>query len=248
MEKNIIVTDSSGRILGLTYLKRASGMVKNGRAKFIKENEIRLLGAPHSKTLPRSESMEENKMSDIEKKGTSANTENENKIYFNAREWTVCSDQSASKGERTFVTDFENGLSEAYCIGDKTQNVTEIGTKQLILKKNTKYTFYFWLKTERSMRYDAVCQLQIIYNGDSENKRVYMLSNGNIRPCRTVEGWQLYEIPFVTEDNEYTQLKLSAKYAICSIIPGKEAKYYSSLPEDKAFDDSKYEGSDEETN
>ncbi len=161
----------------------------------------------------------------------------DNKIFFNAREWTVCSDPSSSKGERTFVTDFENGLSEAFCIGDKTQNVTEIGTKQLILEKNTKYTFYFWVRIDRNLRNEGICQLQIVYNGDFENKRVYVLSNGNIRPAKTVDGWQLFEIPFVTEDNEYTQLRFMAKQSICSIIPGKEAACYASLKDDIFTDD-----------
>ena len=131
------------------------------------------------------------------------------------------------------MTDFEGGLSEAYCIGDRTPNVTEIGTKQLILEKNTKYTFYFWVKIERSPKNEAVCQLQIVYNGDFENKRVYVLSNGNIRASKTVEGWQLFEIPFVTEENEYTQLRFFAKNAQCSIIPGREASNYASLKDDK---------------
>ncbi|MBP0978412.1 MAG: hypothetical protein J6P89_09585 [Oscillospiraceae bacterium] len=168
----------------------------------------------------------------------------ENKIYFNAREWSICSDTSSSKGERTFVTDFEGGLSEAYCIGDRTPNVTEIGTKQLILEKSTKYTFYFWVKIERSPKNEAVCQLQIVYNGDFENKRVYVLSNGNIRASKTVEGWQLFEIPFVTEDNEYTQLRFFAKNAQCSIIPGREASNYASLKDDKTVYGNTSQGQD----
>ena len=173
----------------------------------------------------------------------------ENKIFFNAREWSICSDSSSSKGERTFVTDFEGGLSEAYCIGDKTQNVTEIGTKQLILDKNTKYTFYFWVKIDRSQRAEAVCQLQIVYNGDFENKRVYVLSNANIRPSKIVDGWQLYEIPFVTEENEYTQLRFLAKNAQCSIIPGREAVNYAGIKDDKPGSTSgaAYNGQDEDT-
>ncbi len=173
-------------------------------------------------------------MSELEK---NTNAAEEHKIIFNAREWNICSDLSASKGERTFVTDFENNLSEAYCIGDKTPNITEIGTKQLILEKNTRYTFYFWVKLDRSIKNEAVCQLQIVYNGDFENKRVYVLSNNNIKPSKITDGWQLYEIPFVTEDNEYTQLRFFVKSAVCSIIPGKEAKYYSALPDDGVTDD-----------
>lgn len=233
MEKNIIVTDSSGRRIGLTYPKRAHGMVKNNRAEFISENEIRLLAAPMTEASSVKSTREETKMSDQEKNTTaSAVSEDKHKLFFNAREWSICSDVSSSKAERTFVTDFEGNLSEAYCIGDKTQTVTEIATKQLILEKNTRYTLYFWTKIDKSIKNEAVCQLQIVYNGDFENKRVYVLSNNNIRPAKIIDGWQLYEIPFVTEDNEYTQLRFSVKSAVCSVIPGKEAACYASLPDD----------------
>lgn len=240
MEKNIIVTDRTGKRLGFTYLKRAKGLVKNGRAEFISDREIKLLSDDFSLTSEDSQpdSTEVNKMSDINlNKDDSVSVLNEeNNIYFNAREWSICSDPATSKGERTFVTDFENNLSESYCIGDKTQSVTEIGTKQLILNKNTQYMFYFWLKLDKNIKYDAVCQLQIIYNSDFENKRVYMLSNNNIRPIKATDGWRLYKIPFTTEENEYTQLRFSVKSAMCTIIPGKELKYYSELPDDYSFE------------
>ncbi len=251
MEKNIIVTDRTGKRLGLTYLKRAKGLVKSGRAEFVSEREIVLKDSNISFASGCESTVTEvNKMSDInfdkgekldkdEKIPASDNSVSEekedNNIYFNAREWSVCSD-SASTAERTFVTDFENNLSEAYCIGNKTQSITEIGTKQLILKKNTQYMFYFWLKLDKNIKYDAVCQLQIIYNSDFENKRVYMLSNNNIKPIKATDGWRLYKIPFTTEENEYTQLKFVVKSAICTIIPGKELKYYSNLSDDYGFE------------
>lgn len=245
MEKNIIVTDNKGKRLGLTYSKRAKGLVKSGRAEFISENEIRLSDQSSYNIVSVPVITEVNKMSEFDKK--SSIPEEENKIFFNAREWSVCNDAAASKCERTFVTDFEKNLSEAYCIGDKTQNTSVIGTKQLILSKNTKYTFYFWVKLERNIKYDAICQLQIIYNNDFDNKRVYVLSNSNIRPAKITDGWQLYEIPFVTEDNEYTQLRFSVKSAICTIIPGKDARSYASLPDDDDYDQADAENPDDDS-
>ena len=50
MEKNIIVTDRTGERLGFTYLKRAKGLVKNGRAEFISDREIKLLSDDFSLT------------------------------------------------------------------------------------------------------------------------------------------------------------------------------------------------------
>ncbi len=234
MEKNIIVTDKTGKRLGLTYLKRAKGLAKSGRAEFVSENEIMISDKSQLISLPESNFTEAYKMSEFDKKvNTSEESEENNKIYFNAREWTLCGEKSSSKCERAFVTDFEGNLSEAYCIGDKTQNVTEIGTKQLVLKKNTKYTFYFWIKIDKSLKYDSLCQLQIIYNNDLENKRIYVLSNNNIRPSKAKDGWKLYEIPFVTEDNEYTQLRFSVKSSSVTVIPGKEAEYYPSISDEE---------------
>lgn len=46
IEKNIIVTDEQGNILEATYPKRAKGLVKNGRARYIDENTICLACPP----------------------------------------------------------------------------------------------------------------------------------------------------------------------------------------------------------
>lgn len=43
IEKNIIVVDEQGKTYEATYPKRAKGLVKNGRARFIDENKICLL-------------------------------------------------------------------------------------------------------------------------------------------------------------------------------------------------------------
>lgn len=40
IEKNVIVTDENGKIYETTYLRRAKGLVKNGRARFLNENTI----------------------------------------------------------------------------------------------------------------------------------------------------------------------------------------------------------------
>ena len=47
MTKNIIVVDEQGNRYGATYAKRAKGLVKNGRARFIDENTICLACPPN---------------------------------------------------------------------------------------------------------------------------------------------------------------------------------------------------------
>ena len=243
MEKNIIVTDFTGRKLGMTYEKRAEGLVKNKRAKYVNEYTIQMSSA-FDRAEEKDDQMlvtEGNKMSefDVYKK---ENVPDDTKIYFNAREWSVCSDASSS-AERTFVTDFENNLSEAYCVGNKSERVTEIATKQLALKPNTRYDFYFWAKLD--LKYDSMCQLQIIYDEDFENKRVYILSNSNIKPAKVTDGWRLYRIPFITEENEKTQLRFFVKAARCTFVPGKEEIYYKNLPNDDDVIDSVEDSADD---
>lgn len=48
IEKNIIVVDEQGNEYEATYPKRAKGLVKNGRARFIEENKICLMCPPNS--------------------------------------------------------------------------------------------------------------------------------------------------------------------------------------------------------
>ena len=48
IEKNIIVVDENGNAYEATYPKRAKGLVKKGRARFIDENKICLLCPPEN--------------------------------------------------------------------------------------------------------------------------------------------------------------------------------------------------------
>ena len=48
IEKNIIVVDEQGNYYEATYPKRAKGLVKNGRARFIDENTICLACPPYN--------------------------------------------------------------------------------------------------------------------------------------------------------------------------------------------------------
>lgn len=60
IEKNILVVDEQGNEYEATWPKRAKGLVKNGRARFLSENKICL-------ACPPSINLEDNEMADIEK-------------------------------------------------------------------------------------------------------------------------------------------------------------------------------------
>ena len=57
MAKNIIVVDGQGNEYGATWPKRARGLVRNGRARFLSENKICLACPPEI-------DLEDNEMTD----------------------------------------------------------------------------------------------------------------------------------------------------------------------------------------
>lgn len=48
MTKNVEVVDEQCNVYGATYPKRAKGLVKNGRARFVDENRICLACPPET--------------------------------------------------------------------------------------------------------------------------------------------------------------------------------------------------------
>ena len=50
-----------------------------------------------------------------------------------------------------------------------------------------------------------MCRFEIIYNNDYDNRYTYNLNRNFVKPLKKVKGWELYEIPFITGDNEYTE-------------------------------------------
>lgn len=208
MEKNILVIDTSERHIGITFPKRARGLVKNGRAEFVDDCTIRLLNPCPTHI------MEDNDM--------------DHRLFFNAREWKLNPECKGNQGTRSFITGVDGNFAEAYTIGnwDINGRQTEIISPSYLLDKDAEYTFTFWLNGgENDRNGDEVCQLQIIYNNDKDNALVYNLNRNYIKPLKRIRGWNLYEIPFVTSENEYTQLKFVAKAAFTTIMNsfGKES-------------------------
>lgn len=174
-------------------------------------------------------------MNEMDRKDDITVEENDiQKIYFDAREWSFSKEfAETNKGERTFITSFDGSLVEAYSLGSWSDDeISEISTKQLILKKNTRHIFTFWLNGGENQYQTEVCNLQIIFNNDNENKRIYKLNRNLIKPVKYHKGWLLFEIPFVTEDNEFTQLKFTVKGAVMTVIPADDKEKYMGLSDD----------------
>ena len=124
IEKNIIVTDVDGRRIGSTYPKRAKGLLKNGRAEYVNDREIRLKNT-HASTVYNTE---DETMSKV--------------INFNTRDFVFDATCKVNRGFRGFVTT-PNGNEEIWEIGDWNWNWTQIITVLKGLEPDTDYVFRF---------------------------------------------------------------------------------------------------------
>ena len=75
------------------------------------------------------------------------------------------------------------------------------------------------------------CGFVVVYNNDCDNCYTYNLNRNFIKPLKKVNGWELYEIPFITGDNEYTQLRFVAMRAYMTVLSAKPAEAYADLPD-----------------
>ncbi len=106
IEKNIIVVDEQGNEYEATYLKRAKGLVKNGRARFINENKICLLCPPNIE-------LEDNKMSE-----NTVNVEVPTEIDTSLSKHNIPYVLEQIEKLRTELQDLKNTVSTIHCITD----------------------------------------------------------------------------------------------------------------------------------
>ena len=224
--KTVRVIAADGSEVGSTYQKRAVGLVKKGRAYFVNDFTIRL---DMSDTIQNSEVIEMDHMKDIE----AGNGQKENKVYklyFNARNWKFNRDCNHNVGCRSFMEGPDGVLAEAYMIGDwGYNNWTEIVSETLLLPKNTDCSLTFWLNGGENDRNDEVCRFEVIFNNEYEQRYIYNLNRSYIKPLKKLNGWELYEIPFRTLDNEYAQMKFVAQKAYMTVMAAKDVSEYAHL-------------------
>lgn len=218
-KQTIRVLDWDGNEAGSTYPKRAAGLVKKGRACYVNDFTIRL---NMSDTILKSEVIKMDNNIEMSRE--------EQRLYFNPRKWSL-NKESAKVGGRSFMQGPDGELAEAFMIGDWSNSWTEIISETLLLPKNTDCRFTFWLNGGENDKYNEVCRLEVIFNNDFEHCYTYNLNRNFIRPVKKMNGWELYEIPFRTADNEYTQLKFCAQRAYMTVMTAKDASAYESFPD-----------------
>ena len=226
-KQTVRIYSADGELIGTTYPKRARGLIKKGRAQYVNDCEIRLIVSDVT-TFTEETKMDNNTNIDLAKDKTA---EPVNRLYFNAREWSFNKDCKNNVGSRSFMQGPDGIISEAFMIGNWGWDWTEIISKTLILPKNTLNTFTFWLNGGENDRNNEICRFEVIFNNDYENRYTYNLNRNFIKPLKKVNGWELYEIPFRTGDNEYTQLRFVAQAAYMTVMNAKDFSEYANLPD-----------------
>ncbi len=161
---------------------------------------------------------------------TNKETENQViKLYFDPRTWSFNRACKENVGNRSFITGPDGVLAESFTIGDWSNHWTEIVSETLLLPKNTDCSFTFWLNGGENDRNDEVCRFDILFNNNHEQRFSYNLNRNYIRPVKKLNGWELYEIPFRTQDNEYTELRFVAQNAYTTILTAKDVSAYAEL-------------------
>jgi hypothetical protein len=88
------------------------------------------------------------------------------------------------------------------------------------LETNTEYRMIFWLKDGKNFDdRDCVCRFEITFDGDYENRNIYDLTNGFVKPLLTKDEWKLFCIPFNTGGSERFTLRFVAQHAPIFVKP-----------------------------
>ncbi|MBR3306799.1 MAG: hypothetical protein IKI75_06045 [Lachnospiraceae bacterium] len=216
MTKNILVTDINGRITGATYPKRAKGLIGSGRATWVDEQTIRLVGTVYTDAF--SDDKEEFRMAEI--------------IEFKARAFKLDEECETNKGTRLIVTENDENV-ECFEIGEngaKTEILSEVE-----LEADKDYVFRFTVKSRFVKCGNAESSVNIYFD-EKDDGYTYPLDREDKNRfksvvCKKTEDGLLrvFELPFNSGDATSCTIEISVNNMTAWIYPAKEKEAYDSL-------------------
>ncbi len=216
MKKNITVIDNTGNIIGTTYPKRASGLIKHGRAEPISGCTIRLLTA-HAPPHPNIDT-EAFIMSKI--------------INFNCREFRIDENVKNSAGSRMVLSDPAGGNSEAYELGDWSSRWSQIICDKC-LESNTDYVFRFAMTGGFNDVRNEVSRFVLFPKNRWDDRMTYPLEKSRFKPVLSKRAGdnllRVYEIPFNTENYLDWSFLFISQYAVATFFPAKDNESYAHM-------------------
>ncbi len=153
----------------------------------------------------------------------------DNKLYFNPKEWKLNEQCTNNRAERSYITGLDGKLVQIYTLGDWGYNWTEI-YREVDCEPDKEYTFTFWLNGGENDRYNETCQFRICYE-DGVGDIVYKLNRNTIPYKKHINGWYLYEIPFVAEQKKVI-MKFVSMSAYMSVMPALDVSEYDGIVDD----------------
>ena len=221
MEKNVIVTDAKGIVIGATYPKRAAGLVKHGRAEYAGDCTIRLLHT-HAPSVVTNDNTEDFFMSKI--------------INFNARDFRFGSQNKY--GGRMFVTKggsnrevFELGTTDDGMRWGGGPNRNRFGTwiyAKNDLEPHTDYVFRIEVGCDGTLDDESELRVAIFDVQDYEDKTLYPLGQSRFAPViskKTAKGdlIRVFELPYHT--GEGTEFQINVFAYNCHVILDAPSDY-----------------------
>ncbi len=219
MEKNILVTDASGNVIGRTYPKRAKGLLRSGRATDAGEDFIRLADIPPMSVNRRFS--EDKDMSQI--------------VEFRARDFRLDPACETNEGSRQIVT-LGGANVECFEIGEGLTETRIISEKSL--DSDTEYVFRFAISNRYSGNDYAASTVTVYPGEDVENSFTYpmdRIGKNRFLPvlCKR-DGDELvrvFEIPFTTEEAGAYKIVIAVDGMEARIYPAKDNAAYDALPD-----------------
>ena len=224
IEKNIIVSDRDGRRIGVTYPKRAKGLVKNGRAELISDHEIRLLITQFpAASINDTEATEMSKV-----------------INFDIRKFDLDVHSSQTNvGYRGFITS-SHGNEEMWEIGDWGWNWTQLCTTVTGLEPDTDYVFRFAMTLGHNDDNREVSMVHIHYCGEDEqqawnDRYTYCIGMSRFKPViskRALEEdtmLRVFELPFHTGGHTDFRIIIVSQHAVSRFFKAQNNEAYADM-------------------
>lgn len=253
--QTVVVITKYGEVVGKTYPKRATGLVKKGRAEFLSEYVIRL------KDFCPTEISEEinmdinninetiNNQPEVTPKtaftadSAAAEQKNERRqdyILFNPRDYYKNPDLGWGTVSRHMKQLVDGSFIEVYSLGNWNNCFSGIVSKEIPISPDCDYTFVFWLNGGENDRNNEKCELLVIYTDGTHERATseeyhgnytYRLNRGNLKPVKTVDGWYLFAIDLPRTDKPYVEFRFEVNNAPTHLRAAQPPESYADIPD-----------------
>ena len=153
-------------------------------------------------------------------------------IYFNPKEWSFDRGVKSCVGLQKTVVGFDGEETPTWQIADWMWSWTTLGTT-MELEPESEYIFTFWLNGGENDRSDEVCNLDVWFGGDWDNRITFKLNRDYLMPTLVKNGWYLFSVPFKTAQSGTVSLAFNVMGAVTTIAPAKSAMEYSHIEGDE---------------